>query len=101
MKKLGSSCRKKKEFRRFDEKNRPQQCSDALQMVDALEYCHQNDQSSTPRDIKPENTLIGYHHELKISDFGSVVGRCTHALLQAQDKKGCAAPPHRRLPAKC
>ncbi len=37
-------------------------------MVDALEYCHQND--VIHRDIKPENILIGYNHELKISDFG-------------------------------
>lgn len=37
-------------------------------MIDALEYCHQND--VIHRDIKPENILIGYNHELKISDFG-------------------------------
>ncbi|KAH9400825.1 hypothetical protein TYRP_002404 [Tyrophagus putrescentiae] len=50
---------------RFDE---PKSSTYALQMVDALEYCHQND--VIHRDIKPENILIGYNHELKISDFG-------------------------------
>lgn len=37
-------------------------------MIDALEYCHQN--NVLHRDIKPENILVGYNHELKISDFG-------------------------------
>lgn len=38
------------------------------QMCQALQYCHAN--NVIHRDIKPENILLGYNHELKISDFG-------------------------------
>ena len=37
-------------------------------MINALAYCHDN--NVIHRDIKPENILLGYRHELKISDFG-------------------------------
>lgn len=37
-------------------------------MIDALDYCHSR--KVIHRDIKPENILIGYHGEIKISDFG-------------------------------
>ncbi|KAH7639953.1 hypothetical protein DERF_014037 [Dermatophagoides farinae] len=38
------------------------------QMIAALKFCHEN--NVIHRDIKPENILLGYHGELKISDFG-------------------------------
>ncbi|KAG5453163.1 Aurora kinase B-B, partial [Clonorchis sinensis] len=38
------------------------------QLCDALIYCHR--MKVIHRDIKPENLLIGFNHELKLSDFG-------------------------------
>lgn len=38
------------------------------QMCQAFQYCHSN--NVIHRDIKPENILLGFNHELKISDFG-------------------------------
>ena len=37
-------------------------------MIEALSHCHSK--NVLHRDIKPENILVGYNHELKISDFG-------------------------------
>ncbi|OTF78753.1 hypothetical protein BLA29_008229 [Euroglyphus maynei] len=37
-------------------------------MINALKFCHDN--NVIHRDIKPENILLGFHGELKISDFG-------------------------------
>lgn len=45
-------------------------------MITALKFCHKN--KVIHRDIKPENILLGYHGELKISDFGWSV----HTLSQ-------------------
>jgi len=45
-----------------------QSASYILQMIDALEFCH--NKNVIHRDIKPENILVGYFGELKIADFG-------------------------------
>ena len=48
------------------------------QIASALLYCHSH--GVIHRDIKPENVLLGYHHKVKLADFGlATFSRNMHA----------------------
>ncbi len=47
------------------------------QLADALQYAH--DQKVIHRDVKPENMLLGRHHEVLLGDFGiAMVTKSSH-----------------------
>ncbi|MGH2506140.1 MAG: WD40 repeat domain-containing serine/threonine protein kinase [Ktedonobacteraceae bacterium] len=56
------------------------------QTADALQYAH--DKKIIHRDIKPENMLIGWHHEVLLTDFGIAVVVHSSRYQRPQDLAG-------------
>lgn len=54
-----------------------------LQIIDAVQYCHQN--NVFHRDLKPENIMLDSHWNVKLADFGLAT---TH---QVSDEFGCGS----------
>ncbi|CAH8662623.1 unnamed protein product [Schistosoma margrebowiei] len=59
------------ELRRLGRFSEARSATYIYQLCDALMYCHR--MKVIHRDIKPENLLLGFHQELKLSDFGWAV----------------------------
>ena len=59
------------------------------QVASALQYAH--DEKLIYRDVKPENMLVGKHHEILLSDFGFVTVSQSSRAENIQDIAGTMA----------
>jgi eukaryotic-like serine/threonine-protein kinase len=59
------------------------------QVASALQYAH--DEKLIHRDVKPENLLVGKHHQILLSDFGFVTVSLSSHAEKIQDIAGTMA----------